>query len=433
MHRLPRALAFPRQPSQVSRWRPPLHTPRIQRRWKSRTPYGRDGEPMRHQVVRFKSPSWSLRRVVTLGLYTGAAYGFGRVLWRQLDIEIEFVEEEELAQNQQGQNALGEADEAAEEGPFYADENSIFIPLTWSKQMPRSYYRGTDPEWSEFIRVAKDPPRQKLIYKDLTTVILTGSAQHPPVARHLGADPKIGKYWLDISFPDGPPLEYERQGIEIGDGFVAWSTQKVDAEKQWRTQRALVPKAAASGIWAASKVMAGIQWRRVKQYLGWEEVNPMSVEERFRLAIAMSQREDDKSRRPKQTSPGTPTAAPNAAASTATTNPITPPKSNLPWHLPNVKLPYADPDADTSSSPPLDITIARHVFSATLSKLWNPKKAEAPRGTFLVEGIVEVNGGTGKVIFDVSGFYDPRANKFVNINAGIRKVKRWKQRPKGGP
>lgn len=390
---------------------------------------------MRYQTVRFKNPGWSLRRVVTFGLYTGVAYGFGRILWRQLDIEIEFVEEEELAQDQQRLNADGEMEESEdgeEEGPFYADENSIFIPLTWSKQMPRSYYRGTDPEWSEFIRVAKDPPRQKLIYKDLVTVILTGCTRHPPIARQLGANPKVGKYWLDITFPDGPPLEYERQGIEIGDGFVAWSTQKVDAEKQWRTQRALVPNAAAQGIWAASKVMAGIQWRRVKQYMGWEEVNPMSVEERFRLAIEMAQREDDSSGRSKQTSLGTPAATPGAIASPTTTNPTTPAKGKLPWHLPNVKPPFPDSSTVTSSSS-LDFPIARHVFSSTLSKLWNPKKLEAPRGTLVVEGIVEINGGTGKVIFDVSGFYDPRANKFVNISAGIRKVKQRRQRPRGGP
>ena len=35
----------------------------------------------------------------------------------------------------------------------------IFIPLGWTKARPRTYYKGSDPEWQEFRRIAPDHKR----------------------------------------------------------------------------------------------------------------------------------------------------------------------------------------------------------------------------------------------------------------------------------
>lgn len=47
------------------------------------------------------------------------------------------------------------------------------------------------------------------------------------------------------------------------------------------------------------------------------------------------------------------------------------------------------------------------------------------------------------MLFDVSSAYDPKGGreekagggggKFVNVNAGVRGYKRWRQSPRGGP
>ena len=404
------------------------------------------------QTVRFKKPGlFTMRRLATVGIYVGVTYGYLRFMWRHMDIEIEFLDEEEVEQEQEAtQNAEGEEDEEAEEEedgpPFYADEENTFIPLTWSKKLPRSYYRGSDPEWQEFIKVAKDKSRHKKVQDELVQIVYVGSANHPGIARQLGKDLKIGKYWLDISFPDGPPQEYERSGIEIGDGFVAWSQQRVSPEKQWRLMRALWPQATATSSWATLKVLSGIQWRRFKQSMGWEGVDPGAPEERFRALSEMMQAKQQDQQKPQsvrktQTDPnGRPgeveVASRNDAASTTTpTRPDASPSEKFPW-LPSIPLPHypklSDSPADTTSDS-LTVPIAMHVFQSTLSKSWNPKKMEPPRGTFVVQGLVEVRGQRGRMLFDVQSSYDPKAGKYVQVNAAVRNFKRWSQPPRGGP
>lgn len=386
------------------------------------------------------------------------------LFFKQMDIEIEFVEDE--ADTQRAEAEVEEVEDE-DEGPFYAADDSTFIPLTWSTKLPRTYYKGSDPEWQEFIRIAKNPTLHKAIQSELVQIVYTGCTQHPSISRQLGTNVQVGKYWLDISFPDGPPQEYERSGIEIGDGFVAWSSQKIDADKQWRVQRALVPRAAAEGVWKSVKVLVGIQWRRVKQMAGWEGRDPGSPEERFRAAVEMQRREQESSEKAvgkAQTEPSVGASASQQQrqpSSRQTSDPKN--RKELSW-LPTIPLPTGSNPFSTSSStstvspqstpsdpntpqPPslgTSIPIALHVFSATLSKSWNPpSKAEPPRGAFVVQGLVEVRGSKGRMLFDVQSAYDPKAGKeerssggrgkFVNVNAGVRGYKRWRQSPRGGP
>lgn len=407
--------------------------------------------------------------------YSVVVYAYASLLWRYMDIEIEFTDE---AEEEQGQEAAQKQQEGGVEiveeetgPPFYAQEDSTFIPLTWSRKLPRSFYRGSDPEWQEFIRFANDRPRHKKAQDQLVQIVYTGSTQHPTISRHIGMDPKVGKYWLDISFPDGPPQEYERSGIEIGDGFVAWSQQKVDSEQQWRWQRALWPEAAAGGVWATGKVLVGMNWRRLKRGLGIEGADEMaSPQERMRAALeAVEKRSAEAAggvgKKTQQTEPnGSPADAvarrtsevdssPPSSSSPdrtgerprATPPPDRPTISGLNIPLPSVPLPpfTQGPKPSQQSPGPIsphdlppvshDLPIALHVFRHSLAKAWNPKKPELPRGTVLIQGLVEVKGARGRILFDVESAYDPRQGKFMQVNAGVRGVKKWKQSPRGGP
>lgn len=408
--------------------------------------YRANGEALRYQAVRFRKPGFTFRRVLTFTFYCSIVYTYLAFVWRQMDVEIEFVEDEESLQQQEGAETVTVVEEAEDDGPMYADEESTFIPLTWSTKMPRSFYKGSDPEWQEFIRIAKDPARHKKIQDELVQIVFTGCTQHPAIARQLGKDMKVGKYWLDIQFPDGPPQEYERRGIEIGEGFVAWSTQKVDAEKQWRTERALMPKAVADGVWRTTKVLVGIQWRRAMQYLGLETADPTSPEERLRLAIQMQQQQSDQ--KEGRTGAVVQSSAASKQSSPSTTS-DTVSRQDRPWHIPNIPMPrnpFSTSATKDSSfdeqgwSVPVELPIAIHVFSSTLSKSWNPKTLEPPRGGLVVQGLVEVRGSKGRMLFDVQSCYDPHggqsgvgASKFVHVNLGVRGFKRWRQSPRGGP
>lgn len=460
MYRLPRSLTLRQHPFLLRR--PGVRIPRAQTRRKTtQALYGPDGEPLRTQTVRFKKPSlFTTRRLATIGIYVGVTYGYVRFMWRHMDIEIEVLEEEEAEQGdettQKAEGEEGEEVEEEEDGPpFYADEENTFIPLTWSRKLPRSYYRGSDPEWQDFIKVAKDKSRHKKVQDELVQIVYLGSVNHPGIARQLGKDLKVGKYWLDISFPDGPPQEYERSGIEIGDGFIAWSQQRVSPEKQWRLMRALWPEATATSSWATLKVLGGIQWRRFKQSMGWEGVDPAAPEERFRALSEMMQsqqkeQQDSRSVGKTQTDPnGRPGEVASRTDAASTSQPSRPTPSadssqsgRYPWlpsvPLPSSFLPSTDPDSPTNNTLPsasdsMTVPIAMHVFQSTLSKSWNPKKMEPPRGTFVVQGMVEVRGARGRMLFDVQSSYNPRAGKYVQVNAAVRNFKRWSQPPKGGP
>ena len=449
MHRLPRSLTLRQQQTLLRRPRQPQRIPHIhplhsgQRRWETQLISRATGEPVRFRRVRFKKPGFfSLRRLVTIGLYTGIVYGYSKLLWRYMDIDVEFLDDEDLEEEETAAHAEGEEGTELEEGPFYADEDSLFIPMTWSTKMARQWYKGSDPEWQEFIKVAKDKARHKKVQDELVQIVYTGSTQHPSIAQRIGTDPKIGKYWLDISFPDGPPQEYERSGIEIGDGFIAWSQQKVSQENQTRLMRALWPKAAAEGSWATIKVLAKIQYRRARELLGLE-AHPGGLDspaEKMRATIeamkkAQERQEGGQQQRGRgagktsmeaEGSSSTSLASSSSGQTTATPTPDQQKRLPYTFHVP---LPTS------SSLTTTDIPIAMHVFSATLSKNWHAKhkNLEPPRGTFVVQGLVEVRGGRGRVLFDVSSFYDPRVGKYVSVNASVRSVKGWRQGPRGGP
>ncbi|EME43898.1 hypothetical protein DOTSEDRAFT_71639 [Dothistroma septosporum NZE10] len=421
MYRLPRAFRLRQQhlvPQRIRRL--------PQQRRLEHTMYNGKGEPIRYQAVRFKRPGLTMRRVATIGLYCGAVYTYLNIMGKYLNITIESIDEMEVEEEE-------EDEDEEHEGPFYAAETSAFIPMTWATKQPRTFYKGSDPEWQEFVKMAKDKPRHKKIQEELVQVVYKGAQQHPGIARQLGKDAKIGKYWLDISFPDGPPQEFERSGIEIGDGYIAWSQQRISPESQWRLMRALWPKAAFDSVWATTKVLAGIQYRRAKQALGWEGKDPFSPEERYKHAVEMMEKQqaarEGKQLGKAQTDPERDSSAvvgASAATGTSSTQATTTDGKKLPWTL-NVPVPK------TNTIGPADAPIALAVFQTALSQQWNPKKMEPPKGTFVVQGLVEIRGARGRMLFDVQSCYDPKAAKYVNVRLGVRNFKRWNQAPRGGP
>lgn len=385
--------------------------------------------------MRFKEPWFTWKKTITWAVYFSLPYAYWQYVNQFIDIHIEEIEvEEEQATHKQGEWETQEEDSEEDE---FAEEDNTFIPMTWPTKLPRSFYKGSDPEWQEFVKIAKDKPRHKKLQDELVAVVFNGAKQHPRVAMSIGKDLKVGRYWLEISFPDGPPQEYVRSGIEIGDDFVAWSPQKLSPENHFRLTRALWPKATFDGVYNTAMIFTGIQYRRLKQALGWEEVNPASVEERFK--VALEQMEAKKAGKGRGGSPvgGNPQPSPegtpgslvsvSSAANEAQSSPrASEDRSALPWML-SMPLPASEDLVN-----PTDVQIAKSVFVHSLMKNWNPKKMEPPRGSFVVQGLVEIKGSKGKIMFDVQSCYDPKESKFVSVNAGMRSTKLWNQSPKGG-
>ena len=55
--------------------------------------------------------------------------------------------------NEEGSNKEGEEDVQV---PDEMPEDAVFIPLGPVRQLPQTFYKGTDPEWQSFIEFSKD-------------------------------------------------------------------------------------------------------------------------------------------------------------------------------------------------------------------------------------------------------------------------------------
>ena len=121
-------------------------------------------------------------------------------------------------------------DTGSDEAKEGDEEDSIFIPLGLAYELPRQYYKGSDPEWQSFIKLANDKQRcnylkstasthkcseEDLIYDtdELTGLVGRYAGSHPTVQKVIGKNNKPKQYWLYMDFPDGPPPEYERKGF----------------------------------------------------------------------------------------------------------------------------------------------------------------------------------------------------------------------------
>lgn len=120
--------------------------------------------PTNVQHVRFRQPSFfSPRRFATFAIYTACFGGYLYYVSPEIEVAIEEVDELE---DEQDEGAMeGSEESEPQEIEDWADEDSTFIPLTWSTKLPRTYYKGSDPEWQAFVQLSKDAGRQKKIYR----------------------------------------------------------------------------------------------------------------------------------------------------------------------------------------------------------------------------------------------------------------------------
>jgi hypothetical protein len=87
------------------------------------------------------------------------------VFWgvsRYISVEVKVEELEEKSQNSTGANSTQEgADE--EEDDDQEETVFLFLPTGFSRPRPQTFYKGSDPEWQEFSKVASDRPRVERI------------------------------------------------------------------------------------------------------------------------------------------------------------------------------------------------------------------------------------------------------------------------------
>jgi hypothetical protein len=319
-------------------------------------------------------------------------------------------------------------------------ENAWFIPLGLAKEMPKTFYKGTDPEWVSFVEFSKDKTRNakvrrmynvaamKLSYADsnpddLATTVGFHIGNQSVFQQFLGTPVVTGKYWLDVDFPVAPPPEYERAGLEITDDYIAYIVRPVDATSVARLRQALWPTAVGSSIWASFSMFMALQTARIRKALNLEE--PESSDKKqgpagWTTAPALDPQANASN--PRAAADDTQVKPPNMASAPPTSDPGNF-ESGKPWilrPLPSVPKPNTELNMGTTA------------LKKSLAKNWKSTFAPIapPRGTVVISGLVEVFGPLGISTLDVRAAYHPAENKVVAMSIGIRRLQKRKVAPR---
>ena len=209
--------------------------------------------------------------------------------------------------------------------------------------------------------------------------------------------------------------------LEITDDYVAWTVRPVSPLNISRLQSTLWPEATFSSFWASSYAIWQLQVAKVKDFLNIKS-DPGPTKPRFppgyvNLPRLMQPKDKDTTQPNPQASHTTQIGASPAPSVSLPTNSE---RGGIWWPLPAVPKPGTEMSA---------VTMA---FKKNLAKNWKSAEVPAPRGTFMVSGLVELQGSKAVCVMDVRAAYHPRESRWVVVSMGVRRIQRRKQGPRGG-
>ncbi|KAF1830212.1 hypothetical protein BDW02DRAFT_573261 [Decorospora gaudefroyi] len=396
--------------------------------------------------VRIRRPFFRKSRLVGAIALGTAAYGLGKLL--DITVEVDEIEEDKRpmrsdsrAQEDGWQDAGKEGDDDEEEEEDEEDDDDdddddaiLFLPTGFSRPRPATFYKGSDPEWQEFRKISRDRERVHKIRGELVAMLRNFAANSPKYVARVGkVDTEKGKAWLEIKFPDGPPIEYERPGIELTED-LEWrkATRPVEAVHHHHLNRILYPTEAANALYTDTTKKARKSWKDFKVYMGWEEAPKTEIWKQFVKRID-TQLQSSRS----------------ASASSTTTTPDVDPNPNPnPNPLAKSSAKDTQQSAASSSAPPAGdvskdmrlilpdpkkMTLDLSQFREDFKKAFRPYPKPLPRGAFLVMGLIEIHGTKARMTINVGAAYDPKQGCFINLQGSVYHYAEHRQSPRGGP
>jgi hypothetical protein len=120
-------------------------------------PFRRGPDPASTVRIRLQRPSRARSRLVT------AACILLPTLFFQLFVKVDVAraEDDEALMKQKRvvkDDLAGGEDEEEDSG--------VFVPIWWPYEAEPVYYKGSDPEWLEFVKFAKDKDRMSKVYSE---------------------------------------------------------------------------------------------------------------------------------------------------------------------------------------------------------------------------------------------------------------------------
>ncbi|OAL55762.1 hypothetical protein IQ07DRAFT_529585 [Pyrenochaeta sp. DS3sAY3a] len=403
----------------------------------TRVPYSRivrsaarDGHETVHiHRVRIRKPLLSKSRLVGAFAIAGTTYGL--VQHFGIEVTIEEVEEKHAPSTRSSdalnhEEADGTGREVDDDEEAEDEEALFFLPTGLSREKkPHTFYKGSDPEWQEFKKLSKDPARITKIKLRLVDLLRSSYQRSAAQTARLGKiDIKKGHVWLDIQFPSGPPVEWERPGIELTEDFE-WrkATRPVEYAHHQRLNRILYPSIAWTALCQDTKRKTQSSWKEFRIYMGWDKkLEPDTATSAVQSAGVAFQ--------PSRTGPIPTTTAnattlPTPTASDARQSPDSDPEARVSSTLKDMGFILPDPKSLT-----LDLTQFRQDFRKSYKHDINPY----PRGSIIVRGRIDVCGSRARVVVDIIAAYDPKTERYVSflrIKEDLVMVN--SQHPRGGP
>jgi len=301
------------------------------------------------------------------------------------------------------------------------DEPIAFFAWPFSTYQEESPpYKGSDPEWKEFVAINSDKKRQKEIKNKFAGEVQQRLLKHPTVQKMMGKEkPKISRAWLDIMYPPKPPPVQYVSGLIIDEDGIFWGYRQMDELSLNYLKHITYPKAVAAATWAFYSTVIPEGFYRL---FSSEKQND-SVESSWQGSILT--RGKDENRHIPQTGP--PLFTPPKQQQNGQNGPRSPHElgPNQPFKL----------DAQ-GRIVPVDGTMTGVVGAAILnawSKHRKPVEPTVNRGSIRLDGMVEFKGKGGLLTVMAAGWYDPKLKKFTSIKVVTKSFVPYNQRPMGGP
>ncbi|KAJ5166544.1 uncharacterized protein N7482_005325 [Penicillium canariense] len=326
-------------------------------------------------------------------------------------------------------------DKQLTEGALEEDE-PVFIPLTWSRLQEGDLYTASDPEWQEFVKIAKDRKKLQNLRDELATIVLESASDR--MSQILGSPLSLTGFWLVHQFPPRAPPGYLRSGyaslstpygsptdvaansLEIADDGVSWVTRPLDPDVGDRLQTFMKPVHVALAIKDAYVILIKRQWARLRD----PNTQPVDALELLSGSYILSGNE--------KLNPISPRQQPK----------LPPPLSDGP---PENILPDDDPELHPSSiisslqrlplpdlGPGSDLHLASVAFKLRLNEYRVRSPRTPRRGTFFVSGPVGLKGPNGFCRFEVCGEYDPVKSAWRTVEMKLKDINPRRQKALGG-
>ncbi|KAK8113492.1 hypothetical protein PG984_014018 [Apiospora sp. TS-2023a] len=304
---------------------------------------------------------------------------------------------------------------------------TIPLPLTMKLVQPLPY-KGTDPEWQMFIKVAKDKALMEGIKKSLAEMARTALQNHPQIKQRFGRNMTVRRHWLELHFPYRPPPTFERRVVEFGDEGIVLTTEPVDSAVAMRLRNVLWPSAMTLSTWAFTTELFKQNLNSVAKYFGFESQSPepsadiQATLDKIRRQLAKGQpkapdaKEQSPLASPKtQSVDGSETSTTTAMSPSSTSDSTTTPDPSGPGPKANgaasdkpasAKNMYGIRQMSDHTSGPWQ------TFKRKFGQSWKPAGNLPPRGSIGVSGMVEVTCPTATMTVEIWAYWDPQAKKF---------------------